>query len=348
MNNPINSISALLESTPDAGQNATGEETILNMADVYIDDQVRLTYSDESIREMADSIIENDLLQAIEVRPRDERGHCVRFGHRRYLGNKLAGNNTIRAKIKSRDFNGDNHSAKEIIVRLVENIQRVDLAPFELAINFKRLKAQGLKNKQIGEKLGKKEGYVSKVLSLTNIPDSIAERLSAVCTDFDALYLFSQLWKLDVTVAVKVLEKGEKDGNITRAEVFSAKNKAEKEQGKNPKAAVNTDPSGDDKEGTENGDAGRQIDFVSTDPNVAGTQGEGEQEKKTPVEPKNEPIKPVSPLAVRFLVELEEGEKGYWLPEFFGDGLNAKIELKSGGVVECPLSELKIIKAMHE
>lgn len=61
---------------------------------------MRLRYSDESINEMASSIRENELLQAIEVRPKDERGYCVRFGHRRYLGNQRAGN-TIRAKLKS-------------------------------------------------------------------------------------------------------------------------------------------------------------------------------------------------------------------------------------------------------
>ncbi len=346
MNNPITSISALLDSTPAAGENATGEEVVLNMADIYIGEQVRLKCTDESIKEMADSIRELGLLQAIEVRPKDDRGYCVRFGHRRFLGNQLAGNNTIRAKVKSRDFNGDNHSAKEIIVRLVENIQRVDLAPFELAMNFKRLKGQGLKNKEIGDKIGKKEGYVSKVLSLINIPDSIAERLSVVCTDFDALYLFSQLWKLDVTVAVKVLEKGEKDGNITRAEVLSAKAKAEKEQGKQAKKTDTGEPTGEEGKGTEDGDAGRQIDFVNTGANQEGTQGE--PDNKPPVEPQEKPTQQAVSKTVRFLVELEEGEKGYWSPEFFGDGLNAKIELKSGGVVECPLSELKIIKALNE
>ena len=294
---------------------------------------------------MANSIRENELLQAIEVRPKDERGYCVRFGHRRYLGNQRAGNITIRAKIKSRDFSGDNHSAKEIIVRLVENIQREDLEPFELAINFKRLKEQKLKNREIADKIGKKESYVSKVLSLSTIPDSIAERLSAVCSDFDALYLFSQLWKQDVTLAVKILEKGEKDGVITRAEVLTAKSKAEKEQGNQGKKTPVTS-TGEGEKDTEEGDAGRQIDFVTTGANQEGTQGE--PDNKPPVEPQEKPTQQAAAKTLRFLVELEEGEKGHWSPEFFGDGLNAKIELKSGGVVECPLSELKIIKALNE
>lgn len=345
MTQALNSISALLDSTPAEGENATGEEVTLNMADIYIGEQVRLACTDESIKEMADSIRELGLLQAIEVRPKDERGYCVRFGHRRYLGNQLAGNITIRAKIKSRDFDGDNHSAKEIIVRLVENIQRVDLAPFELAINFKRLKGQGLKNREIADKIGKKESYVSKVLSLSTIPDSIAERLSAICSDFDALYLFSQLWKQDVTLAVKILEKGEKDGAISRAEMITAKSKAEKEQGKQGKKTP-VDPTGEGEKGPEEGDAGRQIDFVNTGANQEVTQGE--PDNKEPVEPQEKPTQQAATKTVRFLVELEEGEKGHWSPEFFGDGLNAKIELKSGGVVECPLSELKIIKALNE
>lgn len=320
----------------------------LNMSDIYITEQVRSSYSEAEIEELAETIKKHGLIQPIEVRPRDERGYPVRAGHRRFLAHQRAGLDTIQAFIKDRDYSGDASSNDEIIIQLIENVQRVDLSPLDLARSFLKLKTGGLKNREISKEIGKKESYISKVLSLNSLPESVAPRLSAICSDLDALYKFADLWKSDVAAAVKLLEKGEANGALTRADVNAAKAKSEKEQQKTPPA----NPVGGTTDGEpEEGDASKQLPIPGTElenPTDGNSGGMADPEKEPNNTGTNEKPTPVNPdKEIRFLIEID-GEKGYWEPRSMKDNVNTQVELLAGGILSCAVDELKILKAIND
>ena len=68
-------------------------------------DNHRKTFNDTSLQELADSIREVGVLQAIAVRPRTAGGYEIIYGERRYRASLLAGAKTIKATIFPSEFN---------------------------------------------------------------------------------------------------------------------------------------------------------------------------------------------------------------------------------------------------
>lgn len=87
-------------------------------------DIVRLEINEGQLRELADSIQGRGLLQPIGVTPRGDRFMIV-FGDRRYLAHELLKKKDIMCHVE------DIEDSQVVVDRAVENIQRVELTPFE-------------------------------------------------------------------------------------------------------------------------------------------------------------------------------------------------------------------------
>jgi ParB/RepB/Spo0J family partition protein len=134
--------------------------------------QPRLSYEEESLTELADSIREHGVLQPILVRPAG-RSYELIAGERRWRASRMAGRETIPAIVV--EF--DEQTALE--VSIIENLQREDVTPLEEAAMLRKMTdAFGYSVRQLAQKVGKDKGYVENRLRLTDAPADIRELLS--------------------------------------------------------------------------------------------------------------------------------------------------------------------------
>ena len=199
---------------------------LIARADIYVDEQVRKTYTESSLKELADSISEmgelkgdkyKGLLQAISVGPRDERGHPVTFGHRRFLAiDTHLKWDFVPAKL---DVTARDNLAVLGAVQLVENIQREDLHPIEVALGIASMRENGKKSGEIAKMLGMPNSYVSKHLKIASIPMGLLTELVKICRDVEALYSIGQLVKLDGIAAQKLVHQAVADSKLARGDV---------------------------------------------------------------------------------------------------------------------------------
>jgi ParB family chromosome partitioning protein len=133
--------------------------------------QPRLSYEEESLTELADSIREHGVLQPVLVRPVGSQFGLI-AGERRWRASRMAGRETIPAIVV--DF--DEQTALE--VSIIENLQREDVTPLEEAIMFRKMTDLGYSVRQLAQKLGKDKGYVENRLRLADAPPDIRELVS--------------------------------------------------------------------------------------------------------------------------------------------------------------------------
>ena len=132
-------------------------------------EQPRTHFEDEKIQELAESIMQNGLLQPIVVREYEGKYQIV-VGERRYRACKLAGITEVPCIIQELD---DNQTAN---AALVENIQRENLSAIEEALAYQQiLDTQGLTQAQLAEKVGKKQSTVANKLRLLKLPMTVQE-----------------------------------------------------------------------------------------------------------------------------------------------------------------------------
>jgi ParB/RepB/Spo0J family partition protein len=134
--------------------------------------QPRLSYDEDSLTELADSIREHGVLQPILVRPSGAQYELI-AGERRWRASRMAGRETIPAIVV--DF--DESTALE--VSIIENLQREDVSPLEESAMFRKMtETFGYSVRQLAQKVGKDKGYVENRLRLSNAPPDIRELVS--------------------------------------------------------------------------------------------------------------------------------------------------------------------------
>ncbi|MDQ4036351.1 MAG: ParB/RepB/Spo0J family partition protein [Chloroflexota bacterium] len=134
--------------------------------------QPRLSYDEESLTELADSIREHGVLQPILVRPAGAQFELI-AGERRWRASRMAERATIPAIVV--DF--DESTALE--VSIIENLQREDVSPLEEATMFRKMtETFGYSVRQLAQKVGKDKGYVENRLRLSDAPADIRELVS--------------------------------------------------------------------------------------------------------------------------------------------------------------------------
>lgn len=126
--------------------------------------QPRSNFNEESLRELATSIKELGVIQPITVRKLDFNKYQLISGERRLRASTLVGLTTVPAYIRIAD---DNES---LIMALVENIQRHDLDPIEIALSYQRLIDEiQLTQEQMSERVGKKRSTIANYLRLLKL-----------------------------------------------------------------------------------------------------------------------------------------------------------------------------------
>lgn len=149
-------------------------ETDLDIITVHPSaDNHRKTFNDVSLQELAESIREVGVLQAIAVRPHTAGGYEIIYGERRYRASLLAGAKTIKATIYN---NITDDEAEDM--SLSENLQREEVRPTEEAKAFKRLLEKGRYDMySLVSRFGRSEKYIYTRLKLNELYQPIGELL---------------------------------------------------------------------------------------------------------------------------------------------------------------------------
>lgn len=141
--------------------------------------QPRKSFSEEKIRELADSIREKGVLQPLLLRPSTRGGYEIVAGERRFRAAEMLGYGTIPAVIR------DVPDRELLEIALVENIQREDLDPVELAGALQRLQAEcGYTHQDLAQRLGKDRTSITNALRLLRLPEKV--RLAVSRADITA------------------------------------------------------------------------------------------------------------------------------------------------------------------
>lgn len=138
----------------------------LKLSEIFPDEnQPRREFDKDAIEALAASIKEHGVLQPIVVTKEDGKYKIV-AGERRWRASKIAGIDKIPAIVRSLD------SQNRLELSIIENAQREDLNPIELATAYAKLKNQfNLSDEDIAAKVGKSEVTVQNTLRLLNLPD---------------------------------------------------------------------------------------------------------------------------------------------------------------------------------
>lgn len=132
-------------------------------------DQPRREFSEDELKELADSLKRHGLLQPILVRIRQGR-YVIVAGERRFRAAMLAGFESISCLIQE----GDDLQMAERA--LVENLQRSDLSPVEEGRAYARLMSEhGLTQEEVAKKVGKGRATVANLLRIIQLPDVVLE-----------------------------------------------------------------------------------------------------------------------------------------------------------------------------
>jgi|TARA_B110000444_G_scaffold26543_1_gene21934 ParB family transcriptional regulator, chromosome partitioning protein len=134
--------------------------------------QPRVNFDDEKIYELAESIKELGIIQPITVRKLGYNKYQLISGERRFKASKTLNLKTIPAYIRIAN------DEQMLEMALVENIQRENLNPIEIAISFQRLiKECNLTQEECGNKLGKQRSTITNFLRLLKLPLEIQDGL---------------------------------------------------------------------------------------------------------------------------------------------------------------------------
>ena len=126
--------------------------------------QPRTNFNEDSLQELASSIKQLGVIQPITVRKLGFNSYQLISGERRLRASKLVGLTIIPAYIR---IANDNES---LIMALVENIQRHDLDPIEIALSYQRLINEiQLTQEQMSERVGKKRSTIANYLRLLKL-----------------------------------------------------------------------------------------------------------------------------------------------------------------------------------
>ena len=134
--------------------------------------QPRMNFDQEALDELADSIRTLGLIQPITVRRKEEGRYQIISGERRFRACRLAGMDMIPAYIR------DTNDQGMLEMAIVENIQRENLDPIEVALSYQRLIEEcSLTQEQMAVRVGKKRASVTNYLRLLKLPAKIQHDL---------------------------------------------------------------------------------------------------------------------------------------------------------------------------
>ena len=154
---------------------ATEGETIVKIVDINeVEpnfDQPRKKFDEIELQELSQSILEHGIIQPLIVREKEGKYEIV-AGERRYRAARLANIHEVPIIIKS--FSEE----QTLEIALVENIQREDLNPMELASAYSLLMDRfDLNQEQVADKVGKSRPSVANIMRLLKLNPYVQEKL---------------------------------------------------------------------------------------------------------------------------------------------------------------------------
>jgi ParB family chromosome partitioning protein len=126
-------------------------------------EQPRRRFDPAELERLADSIRRHGVLQPVVVRAVED-GYELVVGERRWRASQVAGRTTLPAVV------ADVAPRDRLEIALVENVQRHDLNPIELALAFQTLAESGATQEQIGERVGFERSTIANHLRLLDLP----------------------------------------------------------------------------------------------------------------------------------------------------------------------------------
>ena len=130
-------------------------------------EQPRRQFDETELRRLADSIKRHGVLQPVVVTARDSGGYELIVGERRWRASQIAGRETVPAVVR------DQTEPELLELALVENVQRHDLNPMELAHAFRELIDRGLTQEDVGRRVGLDRSTIANTLRLLELPGEL-------------------------------------------------------------------------------------------------------------------------------------------------------------------------------
>jgi ParB family transcriptional regulator, chromosome partitioning protein len=163
------------EPIPAAAPTADGDVQRLPIEQVAPNpNQPRRDFDEAALLELSQSIEREGIIQPIIVRRTAPGAYQIIAGERRWRAAKLAGLEHVPVIVRDAD------DQQVLELAIVENIQREDLNPIELAAAFQRMAAElGLSHDQIGQKTGKERTTITNSLRLLQLPIELQTMIAA-------------------------------------------------------------------------------------------------------------------------------------------------------------------------
>ena len=134
--------------------------------------QPRTEFEEKPLQELAESIKVHGIIQPLTVRKLGENQYQLISGERRLRAAEMAKLREVPAYIRTAD------DEQMLEMALIENIQREDLNPIEIALSYQRLVEElGITQDQVGDKVGKERSTVTNYLGLLKLPAKVVDAL---------------------------------------------------------------------------------------------------------------------------------------------------------------------------
>src|SRR5690348_9258703 len=131
--------------------------------------QPRRVFQADSLHQLAQSILQSGIIQPLVIRPSGERFQLV-AGERRWRAARIAGLKEVPVVVQQIPDD------RLLEITLIENVQREDLNPIELAIAFDRMARElSLSHEEIGERTGKDRSTIANSIRLLQLPPDVQQ-----------------------------------------------------------------------------------------------------------------------------------------------------------------------------
>ena len=130
--------------------------------------QPRMVFDEQGIKQLAKSIEQHGIIQPITLRRVRASKYQIISGERRFRAAQMAGLSALPAYVREAD------DLSVLEMALVENIQREDLNPLEVALSFQQLMSlNGWTQEELGKRVGKGRSTITNHLRVLDLPDAV-------------------------------------------------------------------------------------------------------------------------------------------------------------------------------
>lgn len=171
-------LGALLSDTPQTEEDEVIKAQVASINEISLSEievnpfQPRTDFDEDALNELAESIRLQGIIQPITVRRLSANSYQLISGERRFQASKRIGATHIPAYIRLAN------DQQMLELALIENIQRQELNAVEIALSYQRLISEcGLKQEELGDRVGKNRVTVTNHLRLLRLPPAIQAAL---------------------------------------------------------------------------------------------------------------------------------------------------------------------------